>query len=777
MKNITISVRQLVEFVYRSGDLDSTYRSSTRALKGIKAHKILQSDMGKNYLSEVSLKHEFEYKHILFSIEGRADGIIENEDEIIIDEIKSTYRDIEQIDENYNQTHWAQAKCYGYIYSVQNDIDDINIQLRYYNLNTGKEKTITQKYTKDELCQFFNQLIEKYFNWAELFISWEEIRDNSIERLQFPFKDYRKGQRKFAVSVYKTILKKKKLFAQAPTGVGKTVSTLFPAIKAISNTNNSKIYYLTAKSLTKQVAFDTIEMMSKQGLRLKAIIITAKEKICFKEECNCEPEYCEYANGYFNRVNEALSESLEQDLYDRNFIEQISKKHKVCPFEFSLELSLMSDVTICDYNYYFDPRVALKREFTKNNIILIDEAHNLVDRTRNMYSTELYKEDFLKIAKPLKEKEKKLYKILKNLNTEMLNLRKTLSEKEKHKVLEEKPEELLKKLRKFISFSDEWLESNKNHKEYKEILDLYFQAVSFIRISEIVDENFCYYIEKLNNKFRIKIYCINPADILAETTKDTGSVIFFSATLTPLKYFRYILGGDDKDYLLKLTSPFNKDNLNISIINNISLKYSVRDANINQVCNYINTIINRKEGNYMIFFPSYKYMHKVYEEYSSLYDTDNIVVQEQNMSENEHIDFINKFEGHKNITAFTVIGGAFSEGIDLTYDKLIGVVIIGTGIPQVCLERNLIKDLFDNKHNMGFEFAYMYPGFNKVLQASGRVIRTELDLGTLVLIDSRFNQSRYHNLFPEHWNKFNVINSTDKLISVQNRFWKRFQGQ
>ncbi len=773
MRNITIPVRQLVEFVYRSGDLDSTYRSNTRALKGIKAHKILQSNMGENYLSEVFLKHEFEYKDIIFIVEGRADGIIENEDEIIIDEIKSTYKDIEQIDENYNQTHWAQAKCYGYIYCVKNDIDNINIQLRYYNLNTSKEKTITQVHTKDELGKFFNELIERYFNWAERFISWEEIRDNSIENMQFPFKDYRKGQREFAVSVYKTILKNKKLFAQAPTGVGKTVSTLFPSIKAISKTSNSKIYYLTAKSLTKQVAFDTIEMMSKQGLRLKTIVITAKEKICFKEECICEPEHCEYADGYFDRVNDALLEALEQDLYDREFIEKISKKYKVCPFEFCLELSLMSDVTICDYNYYFDPRVALKREFTNNNIILIDEAHNLVDRTRSMYSTELWKEDFLKASKPLKENEKKLYKILKTINTEMLSLRKTLNEKERHKVLEEKPEELLKKLRKFISFGDEWLESNKNHKEFKEILDLYFQTVSFIRISEIIDENFCYYIEKLNNKFRIKLYCINPADILAETTKDTGSVIFFSATLTPLKYFRYILGGDDSDHLLKLTSPFNEDNLNISIINNISLKYSVRDANINQVCNYINTIVNRKEGNYMIFFPSYKYMHKVYEEYIDLYNAENIVIQEQNMSESEHIDFINKFEDNKNITAFTVIGGAFSEGIDLTYDKLIGVAIIGTGIPQICLERNLIKELFDKKHNMGFQFAYMYPGFNKVLQASGRVIRTELDVGTLVLIDSRFNQSRYCKLFPEHWHKFNVINSSKQLINVQNNFWKK----
>lgn len=771
MEKAKISVRQLVEFVYRSGDLDASYRSNTRAVEGTKAHKILQSEMGKDYSSEVFLKHEFEYKDIIFILEGRADGIIIADDEVIIDEIKSTYTELEKIDENYSDTHWAQAKCYGYIYCFQNKLDQIAIQLRYYNLKDNKTKSIIKEYTFDDLTKFFEGLIDKYLIWAKLSTSWRVTRNESIKGLEFPFGRYRKGQREFAVAVYNTIANKKRLFVQAPTGVGKTISTLYPAIKSMSTKRNSKIYYLTAKSSTKQVAFDTVKIMEDKGLQLKTTILTAKEKICFKEECDCNPDYCRYAKGYFNRANEALIEALKGNLFDREYIEKISKKYNVCPFEFSLELSLMSDITICDYNYFFDPRVALKREFTKNNIILIDEAHNLVDRTRNMYSTELWKEDFLKVAKSIKNDDKKLYKLFKKINSDLLELKKSIVDNEKYKILEDEPSNMLNNLRKILTLGDEWLTKNSDHKDYNTILDLYFQVLSFIRLSEIVDDNFCYYLEKDNNKFRIKIYCINPSDILLEITKNIGSVIYFSATLTPLKYFRYILGGEKEDYILKLESPFDKDNLNISIVNNLSMKYQAREVNIGALCKCINSTIVKNKGNYIKFFPSYKYMQKVYDEYCETFEFDNIILQHPNMLEDEFNDLINKFHNNNGITLFAVIGGAFSEGIDLTHDKLIGVSIIGTGIPMVCFERNLIKDLFDNKYNMGFEFAYMYPGFNKVLQAAGRVIRTEIDAGVVVLIDSRFNQNRYKKLFPSHWNKLNIANTLNELEDIQNQFW------
>lgn len=777
MKEIKISVRELVEFIYKSGDLDSSYRSVTRALKGVKAHQILQSKADENYSKEVFLKHEFNLDNILFIIEGRADGIISEPESITIDEIKSTYKNLDDIDENYNLKHWAQAKCYGYFYCLKKNMEVINIQLRYYHLETKKIKSFNKKYYINDLEEFFNNMLKNYIKWAKLITENKQESSISIEKLQFPFNKYREGQRKFAIAVYKSILNNKKLFVQAPTGVGKTISTLFPAIKALNSLNNQKIYYLTAKSTTKQVASDTIKIMLDKGLNLKVIVLTAKEKICFNEECICEPDFCKYAKGYFNKVNEALYEALSNhNLYLREYIEELCRKHIVCPFEFSLDLSLKCDITICDYNYFFDPRVSLKREFSlsaRKEIILVDEAHNLVDRTRNMYSVEILKEDILDVSRLLKNCNSNMYKSLREINKQLLLLKKEMDDTEKTVILSEEPNNLVSKMRNFITLCDEWLEKNKSHKFFKEVLDIYFQIVSFIRIYEITDENFCYYIEKKDNKFKIKIFCINPSQILLETTKNIGSVIYFSATLTPLTYFRYILGGEKEDYMLKLKSPFNNNKFCLSLVKELSMNYKNRDNNIEQLCKYINNIINNQIGNYMVFFPSYNYLNKVFESYERIYDCKSIIVHKPNMTEIEYKAFIDMFYRNENLTAFTVIGGTFAEGIDLTEDKLIGAIVISTGIPQICFERDIIKNFFDKKYNMGFEFAYMYPGFNKVLQASGRVIRTEKDKGTITLIDSRFLHKRYLDLFPEHWKNYNIVYNLNNLINYQNEFWKK----
>ena len=762
MDKIKLSVRELVEFVYKSGDISAKNLSVDRAMEGIKAHKILQSQMGDNYQKEFYLKNEFILNDITFFIEGRADGILIEEDEITIDEIKSTYTDLSLIDDEYNTAHMAQARCYAYMYGLLNNLDKLNVQLRYYNLDTKETKTIKQSFTIKRLETFFYTLLETYIDWAETIISLRKERDRTIEEINFPFENYRKGQRDFSVAVYRTIESGKKLFAQAPTGVGKTVSVLFPAIKSMYE-KNSKIFYLTAKSSTKTIAFNTVKIMYENGLKLRTAIITAKDKICFMEETKCEPEYCPYAKGYYDKLNIPLREAIKNDcLYDRRFIEELGKKYELCPFELSLDLSYMSDIVICDYNYYFDPKVALQREdvFNKDkDILLIDEAHNLEDRARNMYSPEIIKEEFYEVYKMMKA-EKSLSKELYNINKKFIDIKKNT---DKARILHKPPEELINSLRKFTVKAEKYFNDKKGEKVPDELTDIYFKSAFFIKISEIADDNFCYYADLANNKTMVKLFLIDPSNILKEIEKKAWSSIFFSATLTPLKYFRYILGGEEDDYILKISSPFKRENLNLMITSDISMKYTMRDTNIEKACEYINALITERKGNYLIFFPSYHFMNKVYSIYESLYDTFDITVQSQGIKEDEQKQIINRFENERNVVLFTVVGGVFSEGIDLPLEKLIGAVIIGTGIPQISFERNIIKAFFDDKMNSGYDFAYKYPGFNKILQSAGRVIRTEEDKGTVLLIDSRFCQFTYLKLFPDHWKHFKKIKTAEDI--------------
>ena len=773
MNNIKLSVRDLVEFVYKSGDINVKNLSADRAMEGIRAHKILQSSMGENYHKEYFLKREFNLGDINFIIEGRADGIIYKDDAIIVDEIKSTYTNLDLIEENHNEAHIAQAKCYAYIYCLDNETDSISVQLRYYNLDTEKTKTILYHYNLNELEMFFYELLDSYIEWAQTIIDLKKEREISIDELKFPFDSYRKGQRNFSVAVFQTIKEGKKIFSQAPTGVGKTVSVLFPAIKSMNHKSNTKIYYLTAKSSTKTIAFNTVKMMVDKGLRLRTTVITAKDKICFMDETNCDPEYCPYARGYYDRLNTPLKNSIKNNcLFDREYIEETARKHDLCPFEFSLDLGYMSDAVICDYNYYFDPRVALQRDDVfqnSNDILLIDEAHNLEDRTRDMYSPELIKEEFYELYKQMKKINKKIGSTLLNINKKFIEIKKDADGEPK--ILESEPSELINSVRKFSAAAEEYINDKKNEIIPDELIDMYFKGTFFIKISEIADSSFCYYVDFAGNKTKVKLFLIDPSTVLREILKNAWSSIFFSATLTPLKYFRYILGGDDDDHILKIKSPFDDENLNLMITSDISMKYTEREANIERACSYINMVISEKKGNYMVFFPSYSFMGKIYDTYENLYDTTNIILQNQGLNEEEQTDIVDRFRNEKGLVLFTVVGGVFSEGIDLPLEKLIGAIIIGTGIPQISFERNIIKDFFDEKYNSGYDFAYKYPGFNKILQSAGRVIRTENDKGTVLMIDSRLCQTTYIRLFPEHWGHYKRVNSTENLVNEIKSFW------
>lgn len=539
----------------------------------------------------------------------------------------------------------------------------------------------------------------------------------------------------------------------------------------------SKIFYLTAKTITREVAQNTISLMRKKDLNLKAVTITAKEKICKMEEVNCNPEYCPYANGYFDRINNSLKDILlKYNDYSKENIEKISEEYMLCPFELSLDLTNLSDVIICDYNYVFDPRVYLKRFFdtkTTDYTFLIDEAHNLVDRAREMYSATLNEEKFVKVKKLISKKDKRITRVIKEIQSYFEDKLEDLTTLDENDLVEsEAPLELCEILSSFIKFVDEYLA--RTNEENEELMDLYFDVYSFLSISDFYDKNYTTIYTKTFNGMTIKIYCVNPQKVIEEKMKKAKSNIIFSATLIPMDYFMKMYSYDEEDFIINLKSPFDVKNRLLIIGDNVATTYNKRFETSCDIASYIANCVQAKKGNYMVFFPSYKYMELVFEKMKENYPDINTSIQESNMSEEEKEEFLSMFDEDNKEThvGFCVLGGHFSEGIDLTNDKLIGVIIVGVGMPQIGIERDIIKDHMKDS-NKGFDYAYVYPGMIKVLQAAGRCIRTDDDKGVILLLDNRYSQRRYQSLFPYEWDPNFRVRKSDDVKTLCEEFWNK----
>ena len=800
---IRISVRNLVEFILRHGDIDNRTGGADKDAmqQGSRIHRKIQRQMGAEYRAEVALKYEVPCEDFVLSVEGRADGIIELPKRVVVDEIKGVFKDLKRLEEP-QLLHLTQAKCYAYIYAEQKDLDEIGVQMTYCNLDTEEIKRFQQLYTKEELKIWFKELVSEYEKWARYQMEWRKKRNASIKSIEFPF-DYREGQRNLVASVYRTILRKKKLFIQAPTGVGKTMATVFPAVKAVGEELGEKIFYLTAKTITRTVASQAFEILREQNLRMKEITLTAKEKICFCDEVVCNPDACPYAKGHFDRVNDAVYELITTtDHMSREILEAQAEKWKVCPFEMALDVSQWVDAVICDYNYVFDPNAHLKRFFGDGvkgeYLFLIDEAHNLVERGRTMYSTSICKEDFLKIKRLVKAGEPKLESSLESCNKILLALKR---ECDGCQILNS-VSHIYVKLLTLMTELEDYLEDCKDETVRKEVLEFYFTIRNFLYIHERLDRNYLIYSE-LNEAgdFYIHLFCVNPAACLQEYMGKGNSTILFSATFLPINYYKRLLSTAKDDYAIYAESPFEQKKRLLLLGNDVSTKYTRRGPEMYQkYASYIRKITMAKSGNYIAFFPSYRFMEDVYEEFCNQSDvqekesmsngwtkTDTtggyvtgeieVLVQSQYMTEQEREEFLERFEIVKDhsLIGFCVMGGIFSEGIDLTEDKLIGAMIIGTGLPQVCLERELLKYYFDNQGVNGFDYAYLYPGMNKVLQSAGRVIRTDQDRGVIVLLDDRFMERQCQNVFPREWEDYKVCNS-EEIRGELKRFWSEDVG-
>ena len=811
-EQIKVSVRQLVEFILRSGDIDNRHHASVESAmqEGSRIHRMIQKRMGSEYQAEVTLRYTHLTPNYTLVVEGRADGVIDKGDSFLIDEIKGTYRDLFRMKEA-NPVHLAQAKCYGYIYAVGKEVTNIQVRMTYCNMETEDIRYFNYEYSQAELEEWFQKLVGEYLKWADYEFEWRRVRDESIRGLNFPY-PYREGQKELVTYVYQTIYHKRKLFLEAPTGVGKTISTVFPAVKAMEKGMGDKIFYLTAKTITRTVAEQTFALLRQNGLHLKSVVITAKDKICFMKETQCNPEYCPYAKGHFDRINEAMYDLLiHEESFSREVIEQYAHKHQVCPFEFCLDMSLFADSIIGDYNYLFDPHVYLKRFFGENSsgnyIFLVDEAHNLLERGREMYSATLVKEEFLALINGLLEAEEEeeenhknvlfkqgfahsIIKQLEKCNKEMLVLKRECE----GCCIVENIDNVVQPVLRLHAVIESYLEENEEGilPVKEQILDLYFKLKHFLEIYEGLDEKYVKYMQlREDGTFFLKLFCVDPSNNLKECMRRGRSSVLFSATFLPIQYYKKLLGGEEKDYEVYANSVFQPEKRALLVAKDVTSKYTRRsEEEFYRIAEYIDAVVKRKHGNYMVFCPSYALLEEIFTIYRENFNDESTecIMQTDFMDEISREDFLKKFEGNlecdlqsdigmeieydedRYLIGFCVLGGIFSEGIDLKNDSLIGAIIVGTGLPQVCYEREILKDYFDEQGEFGFDYAYRFPGMNKVLQAAGRVIRTADDIGTITLLDERFLQPSYLKLFPREWENFQIVDRSSVLKTVE-RFW------
>lgn len=800
-------MRELVEFVLRRGDLGGQrdFVGSDRALAGTRGHQKLQRSRPAGYQKEIRLSHDIVTEDFVLRIQGRLDGLLVTPTATVLEEIKTTQGRWDGVPD---PLHWAQAKFYAFFYAHTNALNQIVIQLTYLALESSDETTFRLEQSLEELNAFFHATASVYLEWIRDRHEWTIARNESIAALGFPFGAYRAGQRQLAVSAYRVLVKGGSLFLEAPTGVGKTISVAFPAVKALGEGNLERIFYLTARTVGRTIAEKAFADMRRTGLKLRALTLTAKEKICVRDGHACDAATCPLALGYFDRCKPAMRAALAHEEITRQVLEEVGRAHQVCPFELSLDVSTWVDAIICDYNYVFDPRVYLRRHFSEDRTLcafLVDEAHNLVDRAREMFSADLDTVEIQEVRRALKgvpRCAKALGKLASGLRklagagdsgaepilssdpvtelnlypfaqparaTSQISLKRELEGTHMHRAF---PAELLPLLEQALKESEEWLVRNEPAEFREQLLALYFRVHAFLRTIDVYDERFVTIVES-SPAPRVRLFCLDPSFLLSQALARGKAAVFFSATLRPLEYYHALLGGGAESRNVHLRSPFPPENLAVLVHDRIQTHFNARAASVDDVAQSIDALIRQRKGNYLVYFPSFKYLSAVLEGFQAANPDVETLAQRSGMTEQERDAFLAAFRAERpeTLVGFAVMGGVFGEGIDLVGEHLIGAVIVGVGLPQLSMERDLIRDYFQQRSGDGFGFAYAFPGMNRVLQAVGRVIRCETDKGVVLLIDRRFRERRYRSLFPEWWRVQKVANTQD-IARVVAAFWE-----
>lgn len=793
-KTVFLSVHDIVDTLFRRGHLDTRIFNQASMLEGTRLHSMYQKMQSDNYISEYSLSDTFIYSDYKFIVSGKADGVIISNDEIVVEEIKTTVADLNQFFLDHGEWHLAQAMFYAYILAKQKNRSFVKVILTYLKQqNFRNNKKVEKVYSFSELKTFVNDAILRYTQYLKKIEKYKEIRDESIPSVSFPFTTYRKGQKELIDYIDDKTSKDQELFIQAPTGTGKTVSVLYPLIKKFGK-KVDRIYYLTSKNSIKKIAVDTLILLKEQGLKAKVIEFTSKKNICFNDKKgHCNPDECPFAKNYYDKLLETIYDALAiHDIYDRKTIEDICYEKNMCPYQFMFDLSRFCDVIICDYSYIYDynDTLALEENIKVMNChLLVDECHNLPDRVKEMYSIELSIEDLTKsIAYCQDEKLKHVKNDLKDIISyiEDIDISEQSDEERKANIcsLESINDRLIDLVYEFLSDMKSVL-LHHAHVVNDEFMDYYFMLHSFYYLNDLIlsDElknDFMYYVrtDKDNDILSLKIVNLNPRNLILSCSNLFKSVVYFSATLSPSEYYIDLLGGNAYSNTLFLPSPFDLANCRVYFDFRYSLRFKDRDENLYQVFQTCKSALSSKKGNYFIFCPSFDYLYALNNFFRQEPLEKSVVIpQGRYMDEKSRNEFLLSFQSDNDKTTIGLLvqGGIFSEGIDLIGDRLIGAIVISIGLPQVSYERNKMKDYFTQEKNSkdeGFNYAYSYPGINKVLQSSGRVIRSESDKGFIIYIDSRFKQSLYVNIFKNIYPQAKRIISNAALLANLKEFWK-----
>ncbi|WP_418760568.1 ATP-dependent DNA helicase [Gemmiger sp.] len=786
---LTLPIRRLVEFLLRTGSIDSRFTGFDRALEGARLHRKLQRAAVKeypDYQAEAALKQDYTCAGIAYTLEGRADGIFTDKDGTpTIDEIKTTTLPPEFITGEQSPEHWAQAQVYAAIYARQQGLPAMRVRLVYYQVDEDLEFTFNHDYSADALDAIVTDLLTQYAPWAKRSAEWQRMSRASRQALPFPFASYRPGQRAMMNAVYKTCTEGGQLLCQAPTGIGKTMSVLFPALKAVGE--GGPIFYLTARGTTRAAAENALALLraADPDLKLRSVTLTAKDKICLQEHRECTPEACPYANGYYDRVKAALWDGLDTHALTADALQALARKHKVCPFELGLDLSLWCDVVVGDYNYLFDPVVHLMRFFETagDYLFLIDEAHNLPGRARDMHSASLCKSAFYDAKKQLGKGKSSLKNALTKVNNIFIEWRhrceEVLGDSRFGRTYFEKSraEDFDRALTKLCEPLEIWLDEHRAPGEtHDALLQLYFDIRAWLRVADTFDNHFVLQISAVGSEVRAAMLCLDPSDFLAADFAKGRAAVLFSATLAPAGYYKDLCGLPDAR-AVALRSPFDPANMGLWCARQVSTRYKDRADSIAKVSDLLAVMAAAQPGHYLAFFPSYSYLQQVWENFTARYPDQPTLCQESSMDEGQRTEFLAQFLARdgKPLLGFAVLGGVFGEGVDLTGESLIGVAVVSPGLPQIGPRQEQLRDYFEETRGAGFDYAYRYPGMNKVLQAAGRVIRTPQDRGVVLLIDDRFLAPDTRRLMPPHWEHLRVVDSADAWKDELAAFWKKHE--
>ncbi len=787
IRAIELSVGELCAMAHKGGSLDA--RHPRRRIAGAENER--SPDDG------VLLTHTEEYHGIRFMVRGLADAVTEEEGRLVVEETKSIKG--HRLSRAAREDAYSRLRCYAHFLCAERDLPAALLRVRAINAASGEAELFTEQVSRQELAAFFEGLLAR----IEPFAKYERLRREelipSVRHIDFPYASPREGQIDLAEATFRAIRQGKRLFANAPTGIGKTMSVLYPAVKALGYGFCERVFYLTAKASTRREAYAAAGKLFEAGARLRTVILYAKEQMCLCESgcregnaSHCTPEHCPYAAGYYDRVDGALLALLsKQNGFPMRALLEAGKQYRVCPYELSLDLSEWCEIIICDYNYVFDPAAYLRRYFDRSEgergeyAFLIDEAHNLPDRARDMHSAILAGEVFERVlaqVDPMADAELEA-----DLGGWVLRFRGLAALCTEHRTKNEDGTEsgyylnraplpqlgeesllLSKKL-------DTLLRTTPQHPLAAELADLSARLRRFASLSEYYDERFLTYILLENGRLELRLICLDPAGVVHSALGRAKAAVLFSATLTPLDYFVDVLGGGRGAQRLLLDSPYDPERLSVTVASGVSTRMEDRARSYKKISSLIAAAVSAKAGNYMVYFPSYEYMEHVLDVFRARYPGVCCIVQKRHMTVAEREAFLGEFkddEGRLRV-GFCVLGGSFSEGVDLPGSRLIGAVIVGVGIPGLSDERNILRDYYENKCERGYDYAYTFPGMNRVLQAAGRVIRREEDRGIVVLIDDRYAEEPYLHLYPTHWQNPVAAGNAAALARRVQQFWEK----